>query len=869
MAFNKRNDPRFDEFFGKGNRSTPEPESYDISDDVFASDNRAPAKPGRRSRFRSNADVQYGERSSSGTPQQARSSGSEEKPKSRKAAALQDREPNSGSRSDAVRRRFSPGYDGSRIHQPEGRFRKKSGQETAAQQDPAGRQRSRSVRQDAYDLQSVSTPVETSASFEYDYDENYDEGFVYERNIGRKVKKALLYTFAALIILVLVALGAFLLRPQGGGEYFRLNGSLPMVSGIQQTDAGENSAWLDWEPVDEVAGYEILRFDDVTAQYVHVKNAYLSWAYLSGLETGSSGKYIIRPYCKNGSGVYTELAAEEFTVKTQPGDADTLRHQTATHGSVTLEWDAIPGADGYEMERDMGGWSGYEYCGESPKAQHTILGLDASSTYTFRMRPYADIGTKRCYGGWSEKIVTATSPMPVRELTQGDTTDSGYLLSWTVASEVTGFELYRADPDTGEATELLGQCGNTHYEISGLESVNFSSYRVRGFLRHDSGISYGEFSDMITAVTLPTRVKGIDQYTAEDGTYTISWQPSERSEGYEIYAYSCSRGEYDLLATTSESSYSITDLEQYAERYKVRAYVSLGDLEFFGGYSDELACHPYYYLSRKVTVDKAVTTMHTDAGPEHELIQELKRGTTVRVFGEKSGSDGSRWFRVELKDGSTGWISREDVVITNSCKTLATREYTKDEPIVIYLSPSRQGGNPYIIGNTTEKEQMEAVAAVTHRILKEEYNCVVYTANPDLDLRERAFEAKELKADIYFAIHSNATGSDAVRYGASSYYCGASGRSKKLGQAVVDELNAIAPKKCNLDKQMYSALQSFGGVGYAEVRDPYNLGMVSILVETDFHDNELTAQWIMDNHEAIGRALANALVSTFEIEKKQ
>ncbi len=851
MEFKKHNDKQFDEFFGHGNRMTPERGNHDINEDVFTS-GKPSAEPVRRSRFRSNGDVQYGERSSSMKHHAS-------------DLAVGEHNPMTGGRSEAVRRRFDPGYDGSRIHQPEGRFRKK-GADGSAQGKISGRfnKRRNAGRNSRYDLQPDPYAYEHSA-FEQSVEA---DAFEYDRRIWPTVKKALMYGIGTLVVCLIAAIVLFLLRPTGGGEYFRINGSLPQVGGIQQTEAYKNSAWLDWEPVEKVAGYNILRMDEATGQYVQVKTAYLSFALLTDLESESSGRYIIRPFCKNGSGVYTEQTATEFTVKTRSGNAGPLSHQTATCKSITLVWDPVPGADGYEIDRYLGGWSGYEYCGNAAGAQITINGLDASTPYSFRMRPYVDIGTKRCYGRWSDRISSATSPLPVRDLTQGDTTDSGYLLSWNISSEVTGFELYRADAQTGDVTDLLGQCGNSQYEISGLESVNFSSYRVRGFLRHESGISYGEFSDMITAVTLPTKVSGTDQYTAEDGTYTISWQPSARSEGYELYGLRCSTGEYELITTTSETSFTVTDLSQYAERYIVRAFVSLGDLKFFGNYSDALASHPYVYLTRKVKVDKDTTSMRTGAGPEFELIQDLGKGTSARVFGEKNGSDSSRWFRVELKDGSTGWISREDVAITNSYKTLATREYTKDEPIVIYLSPSRQGGNPYIIGNTTEKEQMEAVAAVTHRILSEEYNCVVYTANPDLDLRERAFEAMELGADIYFAIHSNATGSGDIRYGASSYYCGASGRSKKLGEAVVSELNAIAPKICNLDKQMYSALESFGGVGYAEVRDPYNLGMVSILVETDFHDNELTAQWIMDNHEGIGRALANALVDTFDIEKK-
>jgi len=696
--------------------------------------------------------------------------------------------------------------------------------------------------------------------------ELHDNGFEFERKPSRKGKRAVLWIAIAVVSLLLIAMTAFMLRPTDGGDYFRINGTLPPAENIRQTHAMDYSVWLNWDPVENVAGYRIYLNDNGHAKLV--KTAYLSQTVIGGLEQGTHGSYVIHPFCTTENGEYEEPAALEFTLKTKTGDAGSLDHRDASESAVTLGWPAITGADGYELQRKGDGLFEWESCGESDASQIVIGALQPSTGYTFRMRPYVDIGTKRVYGGWSDKFVSATSPVTVTGLGQGETTDSGYMLTWSVGSEATGYELYRVDPQTGETTELIGQCGVGQYQISGLQSVTFSSYRVRAFLRHENGISYGEFSDVLTAVTLPTKVGGVDQYTAVDGTYTISWQPAERAEGYEIYAYSCNRDEYTLLTTAEESSFTLQDISQYAERYKIRAYVSLGDLKFFGAYSDELPCYPYAYLSRKVTVDKASTALRTGSGPEHELIKEVARGTAASVFAEKSGSDGSRWFRVELSDGMTGWLSREDVDITNTCKTLTTRTYTDDNPIVIYLSPSKQGGNPYIIGNTTEKEQMEAVAAVTHRILSEEYKCVVYTATPHLELRERAFEALELKADVYLAIHSNATGTKDVHYGASSYYCGASGRSKKLGESINKHLNDIAPKKCTLNKQMYSALESFGGVGYAEVRDPYNLGMVAVLAETDFHDNELTAQWIIDNHEAIGRAYAEALAETFDIDKK-
>ena len=63
-------------------------------------------------------------------------------------------------------------------------------------------------------------------------------------------------------------------------------------------------------------------------------------------------------------------------------------------------------------------------------------------------------------------------------------------------------------------------------------------------------------------------------------------------------------------------------------------------------------------------------------------------------------------------------------------------------------------------------------------------------------------------------------------------------------------------------------MRSFYGIGYGEIRNPSKLGLLSVLVETDFHDNPKTAQWIIDNKDASARAYVNAIVKTFNINKK-
>lgn len=187
----------------------------------------------------------------------------------------------------------------------------------------------------------------------------------------------------------------------------------------------------------------------------------------------------------------------------------------------------------------------------------------------------------------------------------------------------------------------------------------------------------------------------------------------------------------------------------------------------------------------------------------------------------------------------------------------------------IYLSPSNQPTNKYCVGNTNEKAEMEAVAKKIKTILDEEYECetVMATLYLDIDIKGRAKEAKDKGCHIYLAIHSNA-GSGGSASGAVAFYHPDSLTGRLLAESVVKGLNSICPIKSNRSTSVENGMKAFNNLGYGEIRNPSKHGLISVLAETDFHDNPKTAQWIIDNKYDIARAYVNALVYTFNISKK-
>lgn len=180
---------------------------------------------------------------------------------------------------------------------------------------------------------------------------------------------------------------------------------------------------------------------------------------------------------------------------------------------------------------------------------------------------------------------------------------------------------------------------------------------------------------------------------------------------------------------------------------------------------------------------------------------------------------------------------------------------------LVYLSPSNQIHNAYTGVNTTEAIQMQAVGVVVERVLKElGYN--VYTAAESTPMKGdgqylRSDEARDLGAEAYVAIHSNAiSGTNKGKYqGATGFYNGQNVGSKELAQYIHDAVAAVTPTTDNgISDDMLTS------VPYSEIRRPV---MANTIIEVEFHDYKTYAEWITNNIEPLGKAIADGIHNYF------
>ncbi len=238
---------------------------------------------------------------------------------------------------------------------------------------------------------------------------------------------------------------------------------------------------------------------------------------------------------------------------------------------------------------------------------------------------------------------------------------------------------------------------------------------------------------------------------------------------------------------------------------------------------------------------------------------------------------GNYQFVVELTD----WKDRKAISTIN---VTVTERPAKVIP-VLFLSPSNQPNNWYKGISTTERKQMEELAALIKSKLSA-YEITVVLPDYNLEaargwrtpganneeaikITGRPTDARNINADFYLALHSNAVGSgtNTSSTGPLALYHPSSALSKNMANSLFNNLMAVNPPNGNTAGGIRSGMDAFAGRGYGEVRSPMELGIPSVLLEVNFHDNTRTAAYIVNSRDQIAEQIAKSIVQTMGLQR--
>lgn len=170
----------------------------------------------------------------------------------------------------------------------------------------------------------------------------------------------------------------------------------------------------------------------------------------------------------------------------------------------------------------------------------------------------------------------------------------------------------------------------------------------------------------------------------------------------------------------------------------------------------------------------------------------------------------------------------------------------------IYLSPSQQA-NKYAVGDTTEQIQCNKIAESTEKYLKCVAEFEIKRAPFGQTMAASIKESNNWDADIHIPIHTNASNGRAG--GTLVMIYDNSSRNKQLGIAIYNRVDSVCPGETKYGVQVNNTLAELNSTG-----------AIAAYVECDFHDNPKIAQFIIDNTDLIGKAIAQGICDYYNVK---
>lgn len=250
---------------------------------------------------------------------------------------------------------------------------------------------------------------------------------------------------------------------------------------------------------------------------------------------------------------------------------------SATENDITITWDAVQGAEGYEINIS---YNDVSYKAETTSTSFTIPSLSAATICSYQIRYYTTtLGTKT-YSPMSEVFFVSTAVSKVTGLAVTDrsapTADNATIsLSWDNMNNASYKVYYKAS--SADTFELSGESSVNSYTIEGLKASEKYDIFIQAYCLSETNT--GDPSDTLTIYTCPSVVSGFQIVSEESHKIDLSWDENQTCNSYYIYR-SINDAPFEFYKLTTETSLSDTELKAgTVYSYMICSYREISNLQ--------------------------------------------------------------------------------------------------------------------------------------------------------------------------------------------------------------------------------------------------------------------------------------------------
>ena len=391
------------------------------------------------------------------------------------------------------------------------------------------------------------------------------------------------------------------------------------VSELQMVSESSGAAKvkLRWPAAKGAASYLVFKKDATTEKkYVLVEETAKTSSTVHFSAAPGTVYFKVQSKTMNGEQALLAKCSPVLKLTLKPQVVNTLKVEKAAPTSVTLTWNPADGASAYEVyQRDERTYL-YHILTMVPEPTVTVTDLEPSSTYTFAVKSVAN------YDGHVQRSAMG----PILSVSTGFLSITGFrfslksnnkaVLTWDKIGSASGYEVEKS-ANGKSGWEKIADVKRPEADVSAKEPDGVLKtgtryfYRVRAYANENGNVTYTSYSKVLEIHPLPETPVITRAGTAAQHGVCLEWTAAAGADGYEVQFYNADKNAWTSLVSspmrakvfktyTNEDGVStvyyldkgLTASDIY--RYRVRAFVNVGDEQMFTEFSNVYE-HKYIY----------------------------------------------------------------------------------------------------------------------------------------------------------------------------------------------------------------------------------------------------------------------------------
>ncbi len=351
------------------------------------------------------------------------------------------------------------------------------------------------------------------------------------------------------------------------------------VTGFKST-SDVNSVTLSWDPVKNVNGYIVYKYDTAQKKFVRLKKtADTKTTYkVNDLAQATEYKFAIKAYRTINGKEYASKTYPSIRVYTYLPTVADFRAKTDIN-SVKLSWGKVTGAQGYIIYK-------YDTVGKkyvrlkkttNTNTSYTENNLSQGTMYQYAVKAYRTVNGKEIVSKTYPRVKAYTYLPEVADF-KADGDINTATLTWTKQSGVQGYIIYQYDTEKSKYVRIEVTPTNVNkYTVKNLAEGASHKFAIKAYkMINDKEVVSKTYPLSVTKTAL-SQVENF-KAKADVDNITLEWDKNEYAEGYILYKYNFATNRYSKLVKTEGNvdSYVVTGLDQATKyQYAIRAYTTL------------------------------------------------------------------------------------------------------------------------------------------------------------------------------------------------------------------------------------------------------------------------------------------------------